>query len=206
MTGFWGSLVQRTSMGSSDQARHCDSCTFVDTIADGGLVRAAVLGAGVDRVHARSHRNGRAGEDAKGVVPAGRGRHRHRKVAPVQHVPADGVIPAHIAPGGRERVVLEKHVIPSVEIDGPVRVVHPILRGQQMKLRTLGIDGEPGRRHRFLGTHWPGYGNHGSRGSRGLQKSSPGRRWYRSRSHACSFTSRFDEWKGRRQVLPPLRP
>src|SRR5579859_30068 len=54
-------------------------------------------------------------------------------MAPVDHVVADGVIPMHVTPNGGVGVVLEKHVVKTVPVNGAVGIVHPVFCGEQMK-------------------------------------------------------------------------
>ena len=83
-----------------------------------------------------------AGETAVGVVPAGSGGESYGEVAPVNHVFAYGVGPVHVAPDCGVGVVLEKHVVEALPIDGGVGVVHPILGWEQVELWAEGIGGE----------------------------------------------------------------
>src|SRR5262249_21761793 len=88
--------------------------------------------------------DGAAGKAAVGVGPTGSGCERDGHVPPVNHVFADGVIPVHVAPDGGVRVVLEKHVVEAVPVNGAVRIVHPVLGGEKMELRAKWIGGELG--------------------------------------------------------------
>jgi hypothetical protein len=54
---------------------------------------------------------------------------------PVEQVAADGVPPAHVPPFIAFGVVLVEEVILAIEEDQPVRVVHEVLRGCEVKTR-----------------------------------------------------------------------
>ncbi len=61
---------------------------------------------------------------------------------PVEHVCADGVAPAHIAPNRGTRVVLAEEVIVAVEEDGAVGIIHLVAGGKKMETRTQRIGGD----------------------------------------------------------------
>jgi len=63
-------------------------------------------------------------------------------VFPMNQIRTGGMRPVHIAPHRRFGVVLMKHVIATVIKDGAVRVVHPVVRGEQVKLRAQRIGRE----------------------------------------------------------------
>ena len=59
------------------------------------------------------------------------------QTSPVHQVPADRVSPTHMSPFVCERVVLIEQMIFALVIDRAVGVVHPVLGGSEMKLRTI---------------------------------------------------------------------
>src|SRR6185437_2632957 len=52
--------------------------------------------------------------------------------------------PAHIAPDRSFRIVLKEHMVLACKVDRSVRIVHPVVSRQQMKLRTTWISGKTG--------------------------------------------------------------
>lgn len=67
---------------------------------DGGEGGRAFDGASVDDVHAVFDLKGGAGEAAVGVGAVGCGSEGEGEMGPVEHVFADGVVPAHVSPDG----------------------------------------------------------------------------------------------------------
>src|ERR1700676_1620025 len=63
-------------------------------------------------------------------------------VLPVDHVEAGSMRPIHVAPDWSLRIVLMEHVISPAKEDGAVGIVHPIVGGKQMVLRTKRVRGE----------------------------------------------------------------
>jgi hypothetical protein len=118
---------------------------LVGAVVERDLIGRAFDDAGVDCVDAPADCDRCSGEAAGCVRAAGCWGHGERLMRPVNHVGADGVIPAHVPPDGGLRVVLEEHVVVAAEVDGAVGIVHPVGRGKQMELRPLRIEGE--RRH-----------------------------------------------------------
>ena len=124
------------------------------------LLLVVRLGRGVDR----DHRRVLLGAETAGVAVvhhrAAREGHlvaelgdRQRQLLPVHEVLADRVAPGHVAPRVPERVVLVEEVVLALVVDHPVRVVHPVLRRREMKLRAIRLavrrrlrDGGGGRR------------------------------------------------------------
>ena len=79
--------------------------------------------------------NGRAGEDHDSVFL----RKGDGEFLPVEQIGADGVAPAHVAPGVALGIVLVKEVVLAVEPDEAVRVIGPVgLRGE-VELRAEGL-------------------------------------------------------------------
>ena len=64
---------------------------------------------------------------------------RDRQVLPVQHVGADGVAPAHMAPRLAEGIVLVEEVVLALVEDEPVRVVHEVPRRREVEPRAQGL-------------------------------------------------------------------
>ena len=111
-------------------------------VAEGGLVWRDRFYAGVKDCCGAVVVDGAAGEAAFGVEAVGSWCQGDGEMAPVDHVVADGVGPVHVAPDGGARVVLEKHVVVALPVDGPVGVVHPIFCGEKMELGAKWIGGE----------------------------------------------------------------
>ena len=88
--------------------------------------------------------NGAAAEDPIAIVAARSRRECDRFMVPVDHVRARSMGPMHRSPERAARVVLEKHVVTSVDEDWAVRVVHPVCGWEQMKLRPEGVRGHSG--------------------------------------------------------------
>ena len=61
-------------------------------------------------------------------------RDRERLLLPVHEVGAGGVAPAHVAPAGAVRVVLEEQVPRAVVVDQAVGVVHPVPLGREVQV------------------------------------------------------------------------
>ena len=114
-----------------------------------GRVRLRV-GARVDRDHGRVL--GRAESGAVGLVDHDRAGEdvldrtplvverlgdRERLLLPVHEVGAGGVAPAHVAPAGAVRVVLEEQVPGAVVVDQAVGVVHPVPLGREVQVRPV---------------------------------------------------------------------
>ena len=117
---------------------------IVVTVAERGSFERGFLHACIENSCGAVVVDGAAGEAAVGVGPVRSGRERDGHVPPVNHVLADGVIPMHVAPDGGVGVVLEKHVVEAAPENGAVGIVHPIFRGEEMKLRAKRIGGELG--------------------------------------------------------------
>lgn len=98
--------------------------------------------AGVDQRWRAMVVHGAAGEATIGVAPSRGRRERHGQMTPMNHIRTDGVRPMHVSPAGGVGVVLKKHVVAAFPVHGPVRVIHPIARGKEMKLRTQGVGGK----------------------------------------------------------------
>src|ERR1700761_1059872 len=73
-----------------------------------------------------------AGEDHDSVL-LGQG---NGQLPPMQQVRADRVTPAHVAPFVAKRVVLEKQVVLTLEVNQAVRVVRPMLARRKVVLGT----------------------------------------------------------------------
>ena len=52
----------------------------------------------------------------------------------MEHIGACCVSPMHVSPGRAARIVLVKHVVSAAEVDRSVRIVHPVVRRQEMVL------------------------------------------------------------------------
>ena len=137
-----GSFVQWMSCGSSDQARHWDSCMLSGSPKMVAFSFGPSLVPVVNLIDARADLQCGAGEAAEGVGAVGCGCEGDGEVLPVKHVGAGGVVPAHVPPGRGEGVVLEEHVVTAVVVDGAVGIVHPVVRGEEMELRAVGVGGD----------------------------------------------------------------
>ena len=122
--GELGPVDELRVVGEGEALRLLDG---VGVAHDGGVFAGAEFCAGVDLIDARADLERRTGEAAEGVGAVGRGGEGDGEVLPVEHVGADGVVPAHVSPGGGEGVVLKEHMVAAVVVDGAVGVVHPIV-------------------------------------------------------------------------------
>src|SRR6185437_14262112 len=86
----------------------------------------------------------RPGETPRSVCTSRSHRESYSIVFPMKHVIRDCVIPTHVAPDCGFRVVLKEHVIFASKINWAVRVIHPVVCRQQMKLGAAWILGERG--------------------------------------------------------------
>jgi len=124
--------------------QHLRFAQLVVRIAEGDLVGRGVLHAGVNEGRHAVIDDRRPAEAPVAVRAAGRGRQGNRLVAPVHHVWAYGVAPVHVAPHSRIGIELVKEVVLALPPDGPVGIVHPVVRGQQVVLGAKRIAGEVG--------------------------------------------------------------
>ena len=83
-----------------------------------------------------------AAKNSVSVRSGGRGIKGNRLLMPVNHIGTSGMSPIHIAPSCTLRIVLVEHVVDAAVENGSVRIVHPIARGHQVKLRATRVSGK----------------------------------------------------------------
>ncbi len=73
------------------------------------------------------------------IRPAGSGSERGGLVAPLHQIRTRRVVPVNVAPQRAVGIVLVEEVVDSLPLDETIRVVHPVLRGQEMVPRAVRI-------------------------------------------------------------------
>ena len=111
-------------------------------ITKSGISRRNSLDTGIENRCCVAVSYSAAGKAAILIGAARSGRQCDGHVFPNYHVGADCVRPVHVTPNGGARVELKKHVVVAVPEDGSVRIVHPVVRREQMELRAKRIGGQ----------------------------------------------------------------
>lgn len=97
---------------------------------------------GVNHGYCSVVENRAAAEDSILVGTAGRRRQGDGFVMPMQHIGTGGMSPVHVSPNRALRIVLMEHVITTAKINGTIGIIHPVMSGQKMILRSQRIRGK----------------------------------------------------------------
>ena len=131
---------EKLRIGGGSEA--LDLAKIVHAVAESGLFGSDGLYTRVENRGGAVIVHGASGETSIRVTLSGGRSKGNRQMTPVNHVLAHRVSPVHITPDGGVGVVLEKHVVPAIPVHGPVGIIHPIFRREQMILRAKRIGGQ----------------------------------------------------------------